>query len=144
MKIFLSVSFSSKVDNDGKVFPAYQSDLNILIQSLEEEGHQVFCTPREEGWKVSDHDPVHALKNDLKEIELAEVYVAIIGDDISAGVQLETGYALAREKRVLLASLSSTQLDWTNSALTGFDNISSVNFVFYDQLAQQITQLITR
>jgi hypothetical protein len=144
MKIFLSVSFSHQVDAQGAINPAYRSDLEILIQKLEEENHEVFCAPRAEGWRVTDHDPVHALRADFKEIDGADVYVAVLTDRVSAGVQLETGYALARDKRIVLASPSGTPLEWTNNALTGFENVSSVNFEFYDQLADQILQVITR
>lgn len=144
MKIFLSVSFSSKVDDTGRINSAYRSDLEILIQKLEEEGQKVFCAPRLEGWKISDHDPIHALKADLAEIDASDVYVAILNNTVSAGVQLETGYAIAREKRIVLASPTGAQPEWTNNALTGFDNVSSVNFEFYDQLADQILNVIAR
>ena len=144
MNIFLSVSFSSEVDEKGVVNAAYRSDLETLIQILEEEGHEVFCAPRLEGWKVTDHNPAHALKEDLKEIDKADLYVAILGEDISAGVQLETGYAVARDKRVVLACPNGIKLGWTNSALSSFDNISSVNFGFYDSLAHQILQTVIR
>lgn len=144
MKIFLSVSFSSKIDKRGRVDPVYRADLEILIQKLEEEGHHVFCAPRKEGWRITDHDPRHALKADLAEIDKADIYVAVLGDTTSAGVQFETGYAVAQQKRIVLAAPSSTKLGWTNNALTGFDNVSNVNFEFYDQLADQILQLVTR
>ena len=144
MHIFLSVSFSSEVDEKGIVKEAYRSDLETLIDELEEAGHKVFCAPRLEGWKITDHDPVHALKTDLAEIDKTDVYIAIVGDRVSTGVQLETGYALARDKRIVLASPASANLSWTNNALTGFDNVSSVIFEFYDQLAQQILQVVTR
>lgn len=144
MKIFLSVSFSSKLDAKGVIFPAYKSDLETLIQKLEDAGHKVFCAPRLEGWKVTDHDPVHALKSDLKELNNCELYVGILDEEVSAGLQLETGYALALEKRMVLASPAGTKLGWINNALTGFENISSVNFSFYDELAEQILELTTR
>lgn len=144
MNIFLSVSFSSEVDAQGVVKSAYRSDLETLIDVLEDAGHKVFCAPRLEGWKITDHDPVHALKGDLTEIDKADVYVAVLGSEVSTGVQMETGYALARDKRIVLVSPTSTSLSWTNNALSGFDNVSSINFEFYDQLAQQILQLITR
>lgn len=144
MKIFLSVSFSSQVDEQGAINAAYRSDLEVLIQKLEEKSHTVFCAPRLENWKITDHDPVHALKGDLEELDKCELYVAILGEDVSAGVQLETGYALALEKRMVLASPASTKLGWTNNALTGFENISNINFSFYDELAEQILELITR
>ena len=144
VKIFLSVSFSSKVDEKGKVDKAYRSDLEIMIQKLEDEGHEVFCAPRAEGWRVADHDPVHALKMDFSEIDTSDVYVAIVSNVVSAGVQLETGYALAKQKRIVLASPSGEKLGWTNNALIGFDNVSGVNFELYDELADQILQLVMR
>jgi len=144
MHIFLSVSFSSEVDKSGRVHAAYRSDLETLIEKLEEAGHEVFCAPRLEGWKIADHDPMHALKKDLTEIDKTDVYVAVLNERVSTGVQLETGYALARDKRIVLAAPTGIPMTWTNNALTGFDNVSSVNFEFYDQLAQQILQLITR
>lgn len=144
MKIFLSVSFSAQVDAEGVVNAAYRSDLETLIQKLDEAGHDIFCAPLLEGWKVTDHDPVHALKGDLAELDKADLYVAILGSEISAGVQLETGYAVARDKRIVLASPSGTTLGWTNNALTGFDNISGINFKFFDELGDQILNMITR
>jgi hypothetical protein len=144
MKVFLSVSFSSKVDEQGVVDAAYRSDLETLIQKLQEAGHDVFCAPMLEGWKITDDDPVHALQMDLKELRDSDLYVAMLGEEVSAGVQLETGYALALEKRMILASPAGTKLGWTNNAVTGFNNISSVNYEFYDELGEQILQLTHR
>jgi nucleoside 2-deoxyribosyltransferase len=144
MKIFLSVSFSAHTDKAGVVDQAYRSDLETVIQKLEDAGHDVFCAPRLEGWKVTDHNPVHAFQGDLKQLNECDLYVGILGKDVSAGVQIETGYALALEKRMVLASHAGTKLGWTNNALTGFENVSSVNFSFYDELADQILELTTR
>lgn len=144
MKIFLSVSFSSQIDDKGVVNAAYRSDLETLIQKLQEADHDVFCAPMLEGWKVTDDDPVHALQEDLRELNECDLYVALLGQEVSAGVQLETGYALALKKRMILASPAGTTLGWTNNALSGFNNISNVNYEFYDELGEQILQLTHR
>lgn len=144
MKVFLSVSFSSKVDENGVVDAAYRSDLETLIQKLQEADHEVFCAPMLEGWKITDEDPVHALQKDLEELRDCDLYVAMLGEEVSAGVQIETGYALALEKRMILASPAATKLGWTNNALTGFENISNLNFSFYDELGDQILEVISR
>lgn len=144
MKIFLSVSYSTKVDEKGDVQAAHRKDLEALIGSLEDGGHKVFCAPREEGWKINKLKPIEALKWDLDEIDKSDLYVAVLNEDISSGVQLETGYALAKKKRIILASPHGVKLSWTNNAVSGFEDVSSVNFDFYDELAAQISQLVTR
>ena len=144
MKFFLSASFSSQTDTTGKVKAAYRKDIEALIQSLEEYGHEIFCALKSENWKMAVGDPVAVLHSDLDEIDNCEIYVAILSDHVSAGVQFETGYAVARKKRIIMASPAGQTLGWTNNALTGFENVSNVNFEFYDELANQIQHLVSR
>lgn len=144
MKIFLSVSFSAEVDEKGNVQKAYRSDLETLIQKLEELGHKVYCALAEEKWTINNQNPVSLLKKELEKIDDSDIFVAVLGHNISCGVQLSMGYALAKEKRLVIASTIGAKHGWVNSALSGLENISSLNFEFYDELGTQIQELISR
>lgn len=144
MKIFLAVSFTSKVDNEGNVNAAYRSDIEALIQKLEEENYEVYCALPSENWKINNQNPIMLLRSELKNLDDADIFVAVLDKTISAGVQLSTGYALANKKRIIQASIIGTKLGWANNALAGFENISSVNFEFYDELGAQLHELIRR
>lgn len=144
MRLFLSVPFSSKVDSKGIIDKAFKSDIEILIQNLEEDGHKVYCAPAAEKWKISHDNPVKVLSGDLDKIAKTDVYIAILDNEISAGVQISMGFALANQKRIVMASPTGVKLSWANNAVSGFQNVSSLNFSFYDELAEQILELITR
>jgi nucleoside 2-deoxyribosyltransferase len=144
MKFFLSVPFSSKVDEKGILDKAYRKDLDSLIQSLEEAGHSVFCAPKNEKWHVSERNPVKALRGDMREIEACDIYVALVYNEISAGVMFGTGLAVANDKRIVIAAPTGEEVNWVSNALSGFENVSSLNFDFYDELANQILRLVSR
>jgi nucleoside 2-deoxyribosyltransferase len=144
MRIFLAVPFTQLVDDEGKVDLAYRSDIESVITILKEDGHRVYCAPEHEGWEVTDHDPVSAFKRSLKEIDACDIFIAIIKSDISAGVELGMGYAFAKKKRIILASPTGRNLGWNNHALISQENVTNMNYSFFDELAKQIADTIRR
>jgi nucleoside 2-deoxyribosyltransferase len=144
MRIFLSVPFTQFVNEKGKVDSAYRSDIESVINILEESGHKVYCAPKKEGWKITDHDPVTAFKRVFKEIDACDLFIAILKFDVSAGVELGMGYAFAKKKRIIIASPTGHNLGWNNHALINQENVMNMNYSFFDELAKQITNTISR
>jgi nucleoside 2-deoxyribosyltransferase len=125
MKIFLATSFSSKLNPDGTVLPVFRTQVEAIIARYEAAGREVFCAIKAEGWKVArNHDATRELHDDFKNLANSDEFVALIDDDVSAGVQMEIGYALASGKHITLVTTGKTALGWTNRALVGFDKVS--------------------
>lgn len=125
MKVFLATSFTSKLNPDGTVMADFRSQIEKLIARYEAAGREVYCVARNEGWKLAAADnATHELKNDFENVKTCDEFVALIDESLSAGVQLEIGYALALGKRITLVTIGKTQLNWTNQALAGFDKVS--------------------
>jgi hypothetical protein len=70
-------------------------------------------------WGGSDDDPVAEFRHDLSEIESSDVVVALLEERVSAGVQIELGYAFAKGKSVYLFQIGKPA--WSN---TQFASIS--------------------
>jgi len=123
MKIFFATSFSSKIDSEGKVLPEFRASIEKLLSRYEAQGHEVFCAVRAENWRIAAQDPVMALKLDLQHIKKADKFVALLDEQVSAGVQLEIGYALALGKEITLLAVLDAKLGWTNQALMKLTNV---------------------
>ena len=128
MKIFLSVSYSSKVDPTGKVMADYRSELEDVISVFEQDDHQVFCAPREDGWKLNDASPAEAFNLDIKTIDDCGIFMAFVGGQVSAGIQLEIGYALAKGKRIVIVSHQKETLSYINKGLVDTNRASLITY----------------
>jgi len=93
MNIFLSTSFSCKVNDQGEVLPDYKALVQERLQQLRAQGHTVFCVIEHRNWEIlksaSKGDEVGF---DVKKIRESDTIVAICGQEISAGLQWECGY----------------------------------------------------
>ncbi len=118
MRVFVACSYASKVNYvSGEVFDEYREWLDAQVDAIEQLGHEVFCALRSEGYKINNVDPAAAIRMDLDEIDKCDVVVAFTSSDISAGVQMEIGYAIAKLRRVIVAHEADSKIGWTNAAL---------------------------
>ncbi len=125
MKIFLSVPFSSRIDDDGNVKADYRAAIEDLIKTLRASKHEVFCALEHTGWSMGGLTlPEEEFKKDLQEIDRADKLVILLEERVSAGVQLENGYAFAKGKALEIYQIG--QMAWSNMAfgrLSGNDII---------------------
>lgn len=140
MKIFLATSFSGKIDpTTGKVQPEYHTFITQVLESLRDEQAEVFCAMEHEGWKITKEPPELGVQKDLVEIDSADVMVALVPDELSAGVQFEIGYAVAKGKKVVLARQARDELTYYNQ---GVVSSGLVTLVAYDSLQSLESQLV--
>lgn len=113
MKLFLSVPFSSKLDAVGNVEPAYAATIQQLVAACRAAGHEVFCTLDHTGYKLdSTIDPAEEFRTDFAEIDTSDRMYVLLEEQLSAGVQLEIGYAYARGVEMRLAQIGVPA--WSN------------------------------
>lgn len=118
MKIFVAASYSSKVNYDtGEVFPEYKEWLEDILDILEKQGNEVFCALRADQYKINDTDPAEAFSLDMHHIQESDAILALLSDEVSAGVQTEIGAAISLKKRVILAHEPKDELAWFNAAM---------------------------
>jgi nucleoside 2-deoxyribosyltransferase len=130
MKIFLSVSYSSQVDATGKVFPEYRKELESVISVFEKINHHVYCAPREDLWTLNDTSPADAFEVDMRNVNECNLFVAFVGNKVSAGIQMEMGFALAKGKRIIIAIPATDKLGYVNQGL--IDTRSAEILVYAD------------
>ena len=118
MKVFVAASYSSKVNYvSGEVYADYRQWMEAQLDAIEAEGHEVFNSLRKDSYKINNDDPAGAFLTDFDELDRSDVLVAFVSDKVSAGVQVEIGYAIAKSMRVILVQMSGTQQSWSNAAL---------------------------
>lgn len=118
MKIFVAASYSSEVDySSGEVFEDYREWLERILLALEKAGHEVFCALREDGYRINKDDPAAAYCLDLERIKKSDALLALLDNNISAGVQTEIGIAVALGKKVFLAHKEVDALSYFNAAM---------------------------
>jgi hypothetical protein len=101
--IFLSAPFTQLLTNSGLPIEVRER-LDAVIDHLEAKGWSVDNAHRRERWGASLDSPYTAVTADLKGIEDAGVLIAILGSPPSPGVQLEIGFALANNKKLILVA----------------------------------------
>ena len=76
-----------------------------ICSALEERGHSASCTFwKEEHFRKNRFTNKQILEHALKEIDDSDVYFAFVkSQDKSEGMLIEAGYAIARDKRFILA-----------------------------------------
>lgn len=138
MKIFLGVSYSSKVDTEGNVLPEHRQWVEGIINALERRGHTVFCALREDNWKINDASPGEGLALDLSNLDDADVFIAFLSERVSPGIQLELGYAAAKNKKIIITAKEGEKLSYINEGL--IEN-KSADLVSYDTQSDLIGTL---
>jgi nucleoside 2-deoxyribosyltransferase len=139
-KVFLSTSFSGKVDYaSGEVLPEFRKEIEAILEALRKTPDiEVFCAVEDEGWNINQTPPEVGVKFDLERVDDADVLLALVEETISAGVQFELGYAVAKGKQVVLASAISAKVAYFNQ---GVVSNGMMTLVTYDNVATLIKQL---
>lgn len=139
-KVFLSTSFSGKIDPaNGSVLPDFRNELEIILEALRKNSEvEVFCAVEQENWSVNDVLPEVGVQRDLEEIDNADVMLALIEEAVSAGVQFEIGYAVAKGKQVILASAAGASVAYFNQ---GVVSNGMMTMLTYDNISTLVKQL---
>lgn len=139
-RIFLATSFSGKVNYDtGEVLPEFRGFIEGVLAELRKQADtEVFCAIEHEGWKITDEPPEVGVQKDLAAIDKADVLLALVDETPSAGVQFEIGYAVAKGKRVVLATEAQTKLAYFNDGVVGMGGAELVVYGAAEDIAAQI------
>jgi nucleoside 2-deoxyribosyltransferase len=139
-KIFLATSFSGQVDiTTNQVQPQLRGGIEAILKELRSEGEvEVFCAIEHEGWAFKDIPSEVGVLKDLEEIDAADTMIALVQDVPSVGVQTEIGYAVAKDKQVVIAMEAGSQISYFNQGLV---SAGKVTLVTYDNAVTLKTQL---
>jgi nucleoside 2-deoxyribosyltransferase len=106
MRLFLSAPLTQFVVDLQEGRDTSGSDFRVewesITAALEKSGHEIFSAHRREEWGTKLDPPDAALVADLGGLRWSEIVIAYVGDPPSPGVQLELGYALALERRLII------------------------------------------
>jgi len=141
-KVFLSTSFSGKVEEQsGQIVPEFRAFIEQVLAGLRKDDMaEVFCAVEHEGWLIAnDIPPEVGVKKDIEELNKAEVLVALVHDKPSAGVQFDLGYAVAKGKRVILASHQGEQLAYFNQGAVSSGFMTHLSYEDTGALISQLT-----
>ena len=138
--VFLAASFSEQLDPvEGKVTDEFKQAIEALVELLRRHDFDVVCSAETLGWRWDETPIEMSVQKDLEAIEAADVLLALIEDKPSAGVQFEIGYAVAKEKQVVLAAT-------TGHTLAHFDqgavSAGLVTYVAYDTAESLVDHLV--
>jgi nucleoside 2-deoxyribosyltransferase len=145
-KVFLATSFSGKVDmHTGQVLPAFRAVIENLLRELRKDDVcEVFCAVEHEGWMIANNVPPEVgVQKDLQAIEDAEVVVALMDNQPSAGVQFELGYAAAKGKQIVVAHHAGEKLAYFNQGAVSFGLMTQLAYETSEALIGQLTVAIT-
>ena len=142
--VFLATSFSHKVNPAGEVEAAFQAEVEVLLQGMRKEaGVKVFCAAEDENWHIFNTAlPEVAVQNDLKVLDAADVLVVLLDQKISAGVQFEMGYAVAKGKQVVLAVQQGVEIAAYNQGAIGAGWMTLITYANVEALIPQLTLAI--
>ncbi|MGB4759196.1 MAG: nucleoside 2-deoxyribosyltransferase [Candidatus Saccharimonadales bacterium] len=139
MRVFLSTSFTNRVDqHTGQILDEYKTFVGRVLETLRASEGEVFCAVEAEDWKMNSTPPELTVQQDLQEIDAADVLLALVDDQISAGVQFELGYAVGKGKKVIIAKPSEHPLAYFNQ---GAVSSGLIMYVSYDNAAGLLQQL---
>lgn len=138
--VFLAASFSGQLDPvSGTVTSDFKQAIEALVELLRRNHFKVVCSAETQGWRWDEIPLEKSVQKDLEEIEAADVLLALIESRPSASVQFEIGYAVAQEKRVVLAAR-------TGHTLAHFDqgavSAGFMSYVAYDTAENLVDQLV--
>jgi nucleoside 2-deoxyribosyltransferase len=138
MKIFLAAPFTQLLEPDGAGIGRFRAIIREVMTIIEEAGHSVVCAHEREEWGLRLDTPARALKLDLTEIEISDVLLAIVGSPPSPGVQLEIGFAIAKQRKMVVCVKLG---DFVPYLLRGIDSLPSVVLLEYSQETDLLAKL---
>ena len=128
MNIFLSTSFSCKVDDAGVIQPEFKALVQERLAQLRAAGHEVFCVIEDRGWRMEPgENKGEQVAFDIGKIRESDAIVAIIGEKISAGLQWELGFMTGLGRPVYLwPENDAVELPYWDQGLIENGNITLV------------------
>lgn len=139
-KVFLSTSITDKIDEHGNVLPEYRLFIESILDGLRKSDLEVSAAIENDGWRQDfDVPPEISIKKVIEDIETADVLIALVNDRPSAGVQFELGYAIAKDKRAILAHPTDQKLAYFNQGAIGNGMITLVS---YEDTKTLVSQLV--
>jgi hypothetical protein len=143
MNIFLAAPFTGMLEISGEkstLAPAYRELLLQVIMRLEEIGHCVISSHRREQWGGDIYEPSRAVVMDFDGLRACDLVLALIGDPPSPGVQMELGYALAFEKKIIfIHSQNFKSLPHLVKGIEIFANVSRIEISSYTDILDIVT-----
>ncbi len=128
LKVFLSAPLTQYVEADDPVeMEAFRGHWGRVAEALERSGHEVFSAHRREAWGADIDEPEPALRADVTGLRESEMVIAYVGNPPSPGVQMELGYAMAHNKRMLIFIGRSQTVPYLVRGLAGFPNFDVVD-----------------
>jgi nucleoside 2-deoxyribosyltransferase len=104
-KVFLAAPFGNYVHDD--VFlPEKKAEILAYHTRLTELGAAVFSSHMNEEWGAAGLPPEDCMRDDLRALHASDSLCALIGDQPSAGVSFELGYAAAVRRPTVLVTSS--------------------------------------
>lgn len=141
-RIFLATSFSTKVSDDGKVLPEFREHLEGIINTLKDAGFEVFCAAQKEGWNISQQPPEVGLEEDISEIDKSDILLALLQEDVSAGVQFEIGYCVGTGKQVIIATKKGADLKYFNQGIVNLGLVKHTAYADAEELAGKVADIV--
>lgn len=139
MRIFLAVPFSSRVDADGNVMGDYRKSIEKLLGGLRQRGHTVYCALEYTKWRMDGLSlPEEELGQDFTEIDAADKLIVVLEEQLSAGVQLESGYAYARQKVIEVYQIGKPA--WSNIAFSRLNGNDIISVQSIDDFVGQVLE----
>ena len=140
MKVFLSTSFSGQVNTStGRIQLGYQAFLEHFLTGVRQAfTGELYCALEAEAWEISEDPAEVGVQNDLIKIDESDVLLALMYDKSSVGAQFEVGYAVAKGKRVIIASALDVPLAYFNQGAVSLGLASAITYDSADSLIQNV------
>ena len=139
-KVFLSTPFAGKVDPaTGEVTADFRRAIEGVLDALRKTTDvEVFSVLEDDNWRIVDVPAEVDVKFDLEQLDAADVLLVLTAETVSPTAQFEMGYAVAKNKQVILASLVGAKTGYFNQ---GVASNGMMTLVTYDNLSTLIKQL---
>lgn len=125
VKVFVAAPFSSMINSQGFFMKQYRERLSQLHKSIEESGHSVFASQRNENWGNAPLKPEEYVSIDYHELSFSDVVVAVLGARPSLGVCIELGWASALGIPIIVVGKRVS----ASTMISGLHRVSKVNYI---------------
>ncbi|MFI9204061.1 nucleoside 2-deoxyribosyltransferase [Streptomyces sp. NPDC053048] len=131
--VFLAGPFMGLLDPaTGEMPDPARTPFALLIRHFEQQGLEVYNAHRREMWGAELMAPDQCTALDQKEIEKADVFVALPGAPASPGTHIEIGWASAFGKPIVLLLEEGAEYAFL---VRGLRSVATVEYVRYTDLA---------
>lgn len=137
MKIALITSAAATFDANGAV-PEYRAFLEYILKALRDNGGDVYSDLEQHNWQLSSEPSEISLRRNLDGLNETDVLLAIVAGAPTAEVEFMIGYAVAKEKRIVLAKHIDDEIAAINSGVIGNGQMTLLHFDSADTLASQL------